>query len=64
MNTTATEPKEYTANEAQAYAKQRGHNTRFFVNCYGHTIYYTLAPTWCTPTGKAKGFPRSTVVKA
>ena len=31
---------------------------RFFYNVYGWTSYFTLEPTFATPSGKLKEFPR------
>ena len=56
------ETKEFTKQEALAYLKSSNlSKARFFVNVYGWTVYYTLKPTWCTPTGNLKEFPRSVV---
>ena len=30
----------------------------FYFNVYGWDTYYTLEPTFATPTGNLKGFPR------
>lgn len=58
MNT-QIEVKEYSKDEAIQYMKD---NTltkkRWYYNVYGWSTYYTLKPTFATPTGKAKGFPR------
>jgi hypothetical protein len=31
---------------------------RFFVNFYGWNSYFTLEPTFATPSGRLKEFPR------
>ena len=31
---------------------------KFYVNVYGWTTYFTLEPTFATPSGKLKEFPR------
>jgi hypothetical protein len=56
--------KEYSLKEAQSLIKSKKKKTgRFYVNFYGFKIYYTLEPTFATPTGKAKGFPRTRLIK-
>lgn len=56
--------KEYTLKEAQNYIRKKGNKTGvFYVNFYGWSVYYTLEPTFATPTGKAKGFPRTRRIK-
>jgi hypothetical protein len=56
-------PQEFTIEKACEYARARKRNTRFFYNVYGWQTYFTLKPTFATPTGKAKGFPRSVIIK-
>ena len=55
--------KEFTFNEAKEYVIQRGKNTRFYCNVFGWQKYYTLKPTFATPTGKLKDFKRSIIIK-
>lgn len=56
--------KEYSLKEAQSLIRSKGKKTgRFYVNFYGWEVYYTLKPTFATPTGKAKGFPRTRLIK-
>jgi hypothetical protein len=55
---------EYTLKEAQNYIRNKGNKQGvFYVNFYGFKIYYTLEPTFATPTGRAKGFPRTRRIK-
>ncbi len=55
---------EYTLKEAQNYIRKKGNKQGvFYVNFYGFEIYYTLEPTFATPTGRAKGFPRTRRIK-
>ena len=55
---------EYTLKEAQNYIRKKGNKQGvFYVNFYGFKIYYTLEPTFATPTGRAKGFPRTRRIK-
>ena len=55
---------EYTLKEAQKYIRDKGNKQGvFYVNVYGWEIYYTLEPTFATPTGRAKGFPRTRRIK-
>lgn len=56
-------PIEFTMKEAQEYTTKRGKNTKFYYNVFGWTTYFTLKPTFATPTGKAKGFPRIIIFK-
>ena len=54
----------YTLKEAQNYIRKKGNKQGvFYVNVYGFEIYYTLEPTFATPTGRAKGFPRTRRIK-
>jgi hypothetical protein len=54
---------EYTTQQAQQYAKQRNKPTRFYLNVYGWNTYFTLRPTFATPSGKLKAFPKSLIIK-
>jgi hypothetical protein len=54
---------EYTTQQAQQYAKQRNKPTKFYLNVYGWNTYFTLSPTFATPTGKLKTFPISITIK-
>ena len=56
--------REFTIAQAKAYLKQKGKKSgRFYVNVYGWQTYLTLEPTFATPTGKAKGFKITTIIK-
>ena len=51
--------KEFTYEEAQEYIRNKGRKRMtFYFNVYGWNTYYTLEPTFATPTGKLKEFPR------
>jgi hypothetical protein len=55
---------EFTKEQAKEYLKQKGKKSgRFYHNVYGWETYLTLKPTFATPTGKLKGFPRTVIVK-
>jgi hypothetical protein len=56
-------PKEFSMQQAQQYATMRNKPTKFYFNVFGWQTYYTLKPTFATPTGKAKGFPRIIIFK-
>lgn len=57
--------REFTLAQAKAYLRQKGKKSgRFYVNVWGWQTYLTLEPTSFTPTGKAKGFPRTKIIKA
>lgn len=56
-------PQEFSIEQATDYAYKRGKNTRFYYNFYGWHFYFTLKPTFATPTGRLKDFPRSVVLK-
>jgi hypothetical protein len=52
-------PMKFTKEQAQAFANRGSKSGKFFyVNVFGWETYYTRKPTFATPTGKAKGFPR------
>lgn len=36
---------------------------RFYFNIFGWDTYFTLDPTFATPSGKLKGFPNSKIIK-
>jgi hypothetical protein len=55
--------KEFSEREARLYVAERGKNTRFYFNCYGWDTYYTLKPTFATPSGNLRGFPRCVTFK-
>jgi hypothetical protein len=58
-------PQEYTKKQAIEYLKSKGKTSgRFYNNVYSWSSYLTLKPTFATPTGKAKGFARTIIVKA
>ena len=51
--------KKFTYTEAQEYIKSiERKRMNFYYNVYGWDEYYTLEPTFATPTGKLKDFPR------
>lgn len=56
--------KEYTHEEAIAYAVSRGKNTRFYINVYGWSCFYTLKPTIMTPGVCVQGFRRTHIFQA
>lgn len=56
-------PQEFTKTQAEEYTQKRGKNTRFYFNVYGWSSYLTLTPTFATPSGRLKDFPRSIVFK-
>lgn len=50
--------------EAIEWLKKQGLKSRkFFINVYGWDTYLTLHPTFATPTGKLKEFPRTKTIK-
>jgi len=59
-----TLPKEFTVEQAVEYVNYEvKKTTTFYNNVYGWNTYLTLEPTFATPTGKLKGFPRSYKIK-
>lgn len=55
--------KEYSLQEAKEYVQSCGRQRMtFFVNHYGWEVYYTLEPTFATPTGNNKKFKRTTYI--
>ena len=49
--------KKFTYEEAQEYIRSKGRKRMtFYFNVYGWNTYYTLEPTFATPTGNLKGF--------
>lgn len=56
-------PKEFSMQQAQEYTTMRNKPTKFYFNIFGWETYYTLKPTFATPTGKSKGFPRIIIFK-
>lgn len=55
----------FTLEQARQYVRMQGKKRmRFYCNVYGWDWYLTLVPTMATPTGKAKGFPRTKYVFA
>ena len=55
---------EFTKEEAQNYLKNKNKNSgRFYINIFGWDVTYSIKPTWCTPTGKDRNFPRTTIIK-
>lgn len=56
---------EYTKSEVISILKAAGRKrVRMFYNVLGWSVYYTTAPTFATPTGRAAGFPRSKYISA
>lgn len=55
--------KEYTLEQAIKYLEDNGLKEKeFFFNVYGWSTYYTLEPTFATPSGKHEDFPRSVMI--
>lgn len=55
----STEVKEFSLEEAKEYIRSRGKKQGdFYFNVYGWQTYYTLEPTFATPSGRLKEFPR------
>jgi antirestriction protein len=55
--------KEFSLAQAIAYIKEaKKERMSFYYNVYGGDDYFTLQPTFATPTGKAKGFPRMVTI--
>ena len=51
--------KKFSLSEAKNYVHSLGRKRMtFFVNVYGWNVYYTLEPTFATPTGLNKDFQR------
>ena len=63
INGVVQTPQEFTKEQAQEYTQKRGKNTRFYFNIYGWSSYFTLTPTFATPSGRLKDFPRCKVFK-
>lgn len=60
-----TDVKEFSIDEAKAYLKENNKKSgRFYVNVYGWQKYLTIEPTFATPTGKLKDFPRTMIIQA
>ena len=56
--------KKFTYAEAQEYIKSIGRKRMtFYFNVEGWDMYYTLEPTFATPTGKLKEFPRKKQIR-
>jgi hypothetical protein len=55
-----TEIKEYNRQEAMALITGRKSTKLFYYNVFGWSNYFTLEPTFATPSGKLwnSGFPR------
>lgn len=50
----------FTLEQAKEFVRTQGKKALvFYVNIFGWNSYYTLEPTFATPTGKLKGFPRT-----
>lgn len=59
------ETKEYTLEEAKNYIKEQGFKSMlFYRNVFGWELYYTLEPTFATPTGANQDFKRTQIIKA
>ena len=53
-------PEQFTLEQARDYVRRMGRKRMtFFYNVYGWSEYYTLQPTFATPTGKLRDFPRT-----
>lgn len=58
-------PKEFSAEEAIQYVVDSGkEKMKFFNNVYGWSQYFTLTPTFATPTGNDKNFPAKVSISA
>ncbi len=56
-------PQEFTLTEAKQYLKDNGKTKGYFYNnVFGWSTYLTLEPTFATPTGKLKEYPRKILV--
>lgn len=59
------EGKEFTKTEVINILKESGRKrVRLYYNVLGWSVYYTTAPTFATPTGRAAGFPRTKYISA
>lgn len=59
------EVKEYTLEEAKNYIKEQGKKSMlFYRNVFGWDLYYTLSPTFATPTGANQDFRRTKLIKS
>lgn len=57
--------REYSRDEVINTLRAAGRKrARMFYNVFGWSVYYTTAPTFATPTGRAAGFPRSVYIFA
>jgi hypothetical protein len=57
------EIKEYTLEQAKEYLRENKKTKgEFYFNVYGWSNYYTLEPTFATPTGNLKEFPRKVII--
>ena len=57
------EEKEFSLAQAISYIKDaKKDRMSFYYNVYGGNVYFTLQPTFATPTGKLKGFPRMVTI--
>ena len=53
-------PEQFTLEQARDYVRRMGRKRMtFFYYVYGWNAYYTLQPTFATPTGKLRDFPRT-----
>ena len=53
-------PEQFTLEQARDYVRKMGRKRMtFFYNVLGWSVYYTLQPTFATPTGKLRDFPRT-----
>lgn len=58
-------PQEFSAEEAIQYVADSGkEKMKFFNNVYGWSQYFTLTPTFATPTGNDKNFPAKVSISA
>lgn len=55
---------EYTREKVRQILKENNYQycVKLFYNVYGWDVYYTTQPTFATPTGVLKGFPREETV--
>jgi len=53
-------PELFTLEQARDYVRKMGRKRMtFYYNVYGWSAYYTLQPTFATPTGKLRDFQRT-----
>lgn len=54
---------EFTQAQAQDFLRASNlTQKRFYRNVFGWEVSYSLKPTWMTPTGKYRTFPRTKLI--